>query len=209
MSDKTDSSRPTGAEPTVPPRADALKLIALAAAGGVLGVALLKSVFRRSPPPSLPIREESNLPTEALPSEGLDVVMEATPLKADAPSPSAFPLPLKREEARSAPERDHVGLVENTAMGVECCPFSTGEIVRKGKALRARLTDPDLGVVLEVYSGYVPVTYKVLFFDGGENRRDIYWEEDLVKLNEMERSLFLAQYDDATREEILRHSRRD
>lgn len=85
--------------------------------------------------------------------------------------------------------------------------FLPGEIVRKSRALRKRVLDPNLGVVLQIFTTYEPVTYKVHFFNGEDNQRDIYWEEDLMKLNPMETGLFLNDYPEDTREEILRLSR--
>jgi hypothetical protein len=70
------------------------------------------------------------------------------------------------------------------------------------------MLDPNLGVVLQAYTGLEPVTYKVRFFDGEKSGRTMYGEEDLIRLTERERDLFLKQYPEVTREEILRDSRR-
>jgi hypothetical protein len=80
--------------------------------------------------------------------------------------------------------------------------FVTGEIVRKGKDLRRSVLAPSLGVVTEVFTSTDPFTYKVTFFDGEDSRRDIYWDEDLVKLNPMERDLFLSDYPEEVRDTI-------
>ncbi|MBW3623591.1 MAG: hypothetical protein KY468_09305 [Armatimonadetes bacterium] len=121
----------------------------------------------------------------------------------DQDHPASYPEP--DSDTVSIDESARIPLEELAASALR---FQPGEIVRKSKSLRGRVLDPHLGVVLDVYSGYEPVTYKIQFFDADGGRRDIYWEEDLVKLNPREKLLYLQRYPEAVQQKIQKSSLR-
>jgi hypothetical protein len=211
-------------------------LFALGAAGGFLGAFLLAGFPRRKRGPSgLPAPTEDSAEEPCAISQACPVPAdEDSAACVGRPDPDSMVVFFVQGSPGAGPETAPPAVLSETAPGVETqdagpgptgslpvllpelsaaramfsTPFVAGEIVRKGKALRKRRLAPSLGVIVDVFTAYEPVAYNVVFFEGEDARRDLYWEEDLVKLNPMEVDLFMGEYPEGPREEIRKLARR-